>query len=293
LYQPEINRPMKRFLVPTDFSDHARNAGYYAAKLAKQLNASIVLYHAYTVPAVVCAPPVYNYHSPHESRLKEEVERMERDNYSRLRFFRETILKGKTEPSCSIIQQRTFVNEGISDYANEHESDLIVMGTRGSNHRGDMLIATTTWGVIQKSKVPVLAIPEGYCYRKIENICFATSLKEDDIALVNSLARIAKVFDANLNVVHVCDKPGDMEERRLFDYFSRQIARSVNYPKLNFVLIEHKDISVALAEYIKNNKTNIMALSYEKRNIFEKLFHRSLTRMFALHTEIPLLAFTS
>jgi nucleotide-binding universal stress UspA family protein len=284
---------MKKILVPTDFSDHARNAGYYAVKLANKLNSSLVLYHAYTVPAVICAPPVYNYHFHHKSRMHEQVAMLERDNYSRLRFFRETILKGRTEPGCSIVQQRAFVNEGISDYAKDHDSDLIVMGTRGSNQRSDMLIATTTWGVIQKSKVPVLAIPERYCYREIKNICFATNLRDDDLGLIKSLRRIAKVFDARLNIVHVCDNPGNSEEHRLFNHFSRYIDRNLEYPGLDFKLLEHKDVSVALAEYLKDNRTDIIALAYEKRNVFEQLFHRSLTRMFALHAEIPLLAFTS
>jgi serine/threonine protein kinase HipA of HipAB toxin-antitoxin module len=93
--------------------------------------------------------------------------------------------------------------------------------------------------------------------------------------------------------VHVCDKPKNQEEHHNFDYFSKDISSKIDYEKLDFRLLEHKDISVALAEYLKENKVDIIALSYEKRNVFEQLFHRSLTRMFALHAEIPLLAFTS
>ena len=283
---------MKKILVPTDFSDHARNAGYYAVNLARQMNASLALYHAYNVK-ISCKPPVYSYQFPLESMVNEESVWLEKQNQEKLRFFKETILRGRREPNCSIVQQRAFVNDGISSYAEELEADLIVMGTRSNNQRSDMLIATTTWGVIKKSKVPVLAVPDGYTYNKIENICFATNLSESDASLIKSLARIARIFDAQLTVVHVADRSGDGDEQKIFDHFSRFIARHADYDKLDFKLLVHSDVSEAISNYLKNNKTDIIALTHEKRNIVEQLFHRSYTRKLALHSEIPILAFTS
>jgi len=283
---------MKKILVPTDFSDHARNAGYYAVTLARQMEASLALYHAYNF-RVPCKDPVYSYQFPVESYMNEELVNIERQNYEKLRFFKETILKGRREPICSIIQQKAFVNEGISSYAEELEADLIVMGTRSNNQRNDMLIATTTWGVIKKSKVPVLAVPDGYSYSKIENICFATKLSESDEVLIKPLVKLARIFDAQLTVVHVDNKSGDRDEQKIFSHFSESIARNAGYDKLNFVLLEHSDVSEAISNYLKSNKTEIIAMSYEKRNIIEQLFHRSHARKLALHSEIPLLAFTS
>jgi nucleotide-binding universal stress UspA family protein len=286
---------MKKILVPTDFSDHARNAGYYAVNLAKVLKAHLVLYHAYTVPAYISSPPVYSYNFVPESNAMDEVKQIERDNFSRLRFFRETILKGKNEPCCSVIQERTFVNDGIADYADEHHAELIIMGTRGSHHTGgDMLIAPATWGVIQKSKVPVLAIPHNYHYQKIRHICFATNLLESDIAIINTITRYASSLDARISIVHVNDNPGNNnKERAAFEKFQKDIEGMISNQNLEFVLLEHKDVSVALAEFIKNNQVDIISVSNEKRNVFMKLFHRSLTRMFVIHTDIPLLAFPS
>jgi len=41
---------MKRILVPTDFSPAAENATAYAAQLARQIEASLVLLHVYQLP---------------------------------------------------------------------------------------------------------------------------------------------------------------------------------------------------------------------------------------------------
>ena len=45
---------MKNILVPTDFSATAKNAAFYALKLAEQLNVKkLVLYHSYEIPVTI------------------------------------------------------------------------------------------------------------------------------------------------------------------------------------------------------------------------------------------------
>ena len=41
---------MKTIIIPTDFSDCANNASEYAAKLAKSIDAKVLLLHVYHVP---------------------------------------------------------------------------------------------------------------------------------------------------------------------------------------------------------------------------------------------------
>ena len=284
---------MKKILIPTDFSNHSRNAAFYAVELAKQLRAHLVLYHAYSVPSAITSPPVYSYSFPDKSKLMEEVDKIETSNFVRLKFFRDTILKGKRNPCCSIVQQRAFVNEGITQYATNHDNDLIVMGTRGSQQAGDMLISNITWGVIQKSKVPVLAIPEGCKYQKIKHICFINNIREDDAALIQKLSGYAEMFNARLSVVHISNKPGNHEEQKFFDSHSKDHFRKTGNENLDFKMLEHKDVSVALAEYLKDTNVDLLAMSYEKRELFDQLFDQSFNRMFARHADVPLLAFPS
>ena len=284
---------MKKILIPTDFSNHSRNAGFYAVELAKQLRAHIVLYHAYSVSSAITSPPVYSYSFPDRSKLMEEVGKIETNNFDRLKFFRDTILKGKRNPCCSIVQQRAFVNEGITQYATNHDNDLIVMGTRGSQQTGDMLISNITWGVIQKSKVPVLAVPEGCKHRKIKHICFVTNMKEGDVALMQRLTGYAEMFNARLSVVYLSNKPGNNEENKHFDSHYKNLSRQTGMENVDFKMLEHKDISVSLAEYLKKNDVDLLAISNKKRELFDQLFDQSFPRMFARHAEVPLLALYS
>src|SRR5579862_2255893 len=62
---------MKTILVPVDFSAVAQNAMWFAADMAQQLNASLLLLHVYQLPVTVSEVPLVMM-SPEE--LKENSE---------------------------------------------------------------------------------------------------------------------------------------------------------------------------------------------------------------------------
>src|SRR3954468_10624606 len=49
-------QPIRRILIPTDFSPPAEAAARYGIDLARQLGAAVTLFHAYTVPLAVPFP---------------------------------------------------------------------------------------------------------------------------------------------------------------------------------------------------------------------------------------------
>jgi nucleotide-binding universal stress UspA family protein len=49
---------MKTILVPTDFSEAAKNAAEYAINLAKVLNTKVTLFHVYHVPLPISEVPI-------------------------------------------------------------------------------------------------------------------------------------------------------------------------------------------------------------------------------------------
>jgi nucleotide-binding universal stress UspA family protein len=68
---------MKHILVPTDFSDDARNASHYAAHLAEKFKASLTLLHAYMLPTPVSEVPYVMINAEEMQRENEEIARVE------------------------------------------------------------------------------------------------------------------------------------------------------------------------------------------------------------------------
>ena len=138
---------MQKIIVPTDFSPEARNAGLYAAELAKIFNSKLTLFHAYMLPTPVSEVPY----------VMITVDELQKEN--------ELLLKKEVE---HIIQSHGVETEGIvrigipSDeikvLSDDLSADLVVMGMKGAGGI-DKMIGSTTTNAIRKLKTPVLVIP--------------------------------------------------------------------------------------------------------------------------------------
>mgnify|MGYP000408817485 FL=1 len=60
--------------------------------------------------------------------------------------------------------------EEILRYAKEYRPVIIIMGTRGKNQKDIDLIGSVTAEVIERSRVPVLAIPENTPFKQFSEV---------------------------------------------------------------------------------------------------------------------------
>ena len=65
------------------------------------------------------------------------------------------------EVECDYVLRDGKPYEIILKFSDETNTDLIVMGTNGRDSLSDLILGSTAQNVIQKSKCPVLIIPEG------------------------------------------------------------------------------------------------------------------------------------
>ncbi|NNE10274.1 MAG: universal stress protein [Gemmatimonadetes bacterium] len=144
----------QRILVTTDFSENARAAFPYAKAFAKMYDADVDLLSI-----------VYSY----EMAVGPMVPLSAAPDY--LDGLRDDVLKSLKElagkESADGKGMRPFVTisstpvEGILDFANEHDVDLIVMGTRGHGVWRQFLFGSVARSVTQHAKCPVLCVKPG------------------------------------------------------------------------------------------------------------------------------------
>ena len=144
---------MKKILVPTDFSLNADRAIDYAVQIAKLNEATIYLIHA----------------CDHLDTLYMESAIPEREYNKAITdaaFDKLEILRRSIEETEQVLVNIQFysgpINDTILVAAEEHNVDLIIMGTLGISGLKDKIFGSRTASVISKSKVPVLAIPLEY-----------------------------------------------------------------------------------------------------------------------------------
>ena len=143
---------IKRILIPTDFSETSAAAIEYGVDLAKRYGASLHLLHVVEPSAV-----------PPEPEFPLGI------------FEGQTVARERLVDVLSAEQREAFLAEvavtignpflEIIRYANDHDIDVIVMGTHGRSGVSHMLMGSVAEKVVRKAPCPVLTVrhPEYEC----------------------------------------------------------------------------------------------------------------------------------
>jgi universal stress protein A len=141
---------LKKVLVPTDFSDSARQALRYGMSFAKEYGAELVLLHVVENLTVGYASdlfpvPMAEVFQEISGYAKTELAKLGTEARARGLAVQEQVVQGK--PSAEIIR-----------FASEHEIDVIVLGTHGKGMLDQALFGSTTERVVRRAPCPVLTV---------------------------------------------------------------------------------------------------------------------------------------
>jgi len=139
----------RTILVPTDFSEYADHALAYAVNLAAQLDATIHLVHAISVPAAGIPELGVAYSSlMMESTTKEA----QRELDERATLYRDRVSLGPVRVEVG------DARDVIDQVAKTIGADLIVMGTHGRRGLRRMLLGSVAETVVRSAPCPVLTV---------------------------------------------------------------------------------------------------------------------------------------
>jgi nucleotide-binding universal stress UspA family protein len=143
---------MKKILVPVDFSDITTEVLDYAIHLANEDAGSITVLHVAASNPIFPGPdaePVMT-----QTYINEELAREKEE----LQAITEHIKKQGVDAD-SVLLQGSIIDTIIEE-AKELHADMIVMGKESHGLLYRTLLGTTSEGVIRRTRVPVLIIPE-------------------------------------------------------------------------------------------------------------------------------------
>ena len=267
---------MRKILVPTDFSECAENALNYALYIAKKMKAEIVLLSAYHVPSSGSASIVINI----QEEMRTETNRELKSLISNLESVHPKLkFSGFSDfniPANSIIR-----------YSENMDFDMVVIGTTGATGLKDVFMGSTTAAIVDKVKIPILAVPNESKFSEIDTILMACSLDSfKSVDSMNFLKKFATKLDMDVrffNVFKTDDK--DHEERLEKKKESLKIIfDSFNY---DIQLIQSNDIEDAVLKAVKKNQ--LLSVVTRERKFFDKMFHPSMSKKLAKHSKSPIL----
>lgn len=270
---------MKHILFPTDFSLNSEIALPYAAEMARLFNAELTIFNSYKLP--------YS----KSNLLMSMQDRMKEDSLRELQKIKDRVLNDARYQHLKVnIDSRigSFVPL-IPKVANDCNSNMIVMGTKGASSIKEIFIGSNTLEVIQTTKCPVLAIPEHAEKFNIKKIAMATDLRKvNNTERLKVLFKLAKVANAPIEFVNVERKQDESyaEEKAKQAAWLEEMAGDIS-TSIHFVTNE--DIIDGLSDYINDKQPDMVAMLSRKHSLFERIFTKSITNKLSFRTEIPLL----
>jgi len=153
---------MKTILVPVDFSPVSESVVKEAAALARSLDGRVVLLTVVQLPVVLneydALVDIAKITAAGEKNATRQLEKLEEKLKNQ--FVKAESVKVTGTPVANILEQ-----------AEKFAADYIIMGSHGHTAFYDLLVGSTTHGVLMRSKCPVVIVPavkEGSKTRKKE-----------------------------------------------------------------------------------------------------------------------------
>ncbi len=269
---------MRHILAPTDFSETANNAVRYAVQLAAEIHADLTILHSYHLPTPVGEAPM----------IVITADELERDSKTRLEQLAKEV-NSSSKINIRTVTRIGFAEEEIIDFAGEEKVDLILMGIKGSGKLNQVLIGSSTTGVIKRMKYPVLVVPDKYTYKKLQHVAYASDYKKiDEEKNLGLLKQFCKTFNSRLSIVNVV-KPHAVPTidnaiaGMNLESFLEDISHESFYP-------ENEDIESGLNEFIDARNPDILVMLPHKHNFLQRILGESHTRHMTFQAKIPLLA---
>ncbi len=140
---------IKHILIPYDQSEPANRALEFAIDLAKK--------YAAKISVVACIVPQVPMDPTFGKSYAETLELMRQNAVAAVSIVESRIDELKMPVKTEVLVGVSIIDELLS-YAESHEVDLIVMGSRGLGGFKKLLLGSVASGLSQHSKCPVLIV---------------------------------------------------------------------------------------------------------------------------------------
>ncbi|MEZ5013412.1 MAG: universal stress protein [Chitinophagales bacterium] len=277
-------------LFPTDLSERSAEHFAFALDLAQKLGDSITLLHVYPVPV--------NYPTLEEGRMGDVSEELLNATSSameeRMRLFKEGLSNryASTHPGMTRVNtalRMGFPGDEVARAAAEMQARFVIIGVKQSSGLKRFFGGSKVSAILKKCEVPIVTIPDGYTYKPIDRIGYATDLTFSDNSVINNLLGLATSIKAQVRCFHVHDSNLDVENS-IIDDFIKQYKTEANNRLITFELVDNINTLDGIDYFIQNHDIDMLAVLKQKSYWLE-IFDASMTKKLVFHEQIPLIIF--
>jgi nucleotide-binding universal stress UspA family protein len=273
-----FNNKIERINCPFDFTRTGRVGLNYAGMLAAALEARLTIF--YDEPSIW----------PEEIQLYEDRNESIK-GIRRLLKLEAADMEERFGIECHYAFEPTTNSIEVPVGSMSTDYDLIVMGTNGADNLYQHVFGVNTHHLLGLTRCPVLMIPMGYELHIPTQMVYAYDAETNPDFLADQLQRLASPLNAQVSTLRVV-KDSTAEAQRKIQLLGEVLGiKEEEEFDWDFEPTYSDEAVSAVDRYMKESGTDILALSYHHRILFEKLFRENVLKKVSRIADYPVLVF--
>jgi nucleotide-binding universal stress UspA family protein len=272
---------MKKILVPTDFSEHAKYALKVAAQIAKKNDGEIFLLHMLELPHEAGDAIGSGHELPEIMLFKNAaINRLED-------LMDDPSLEGL---KVSEIIQFELAFDGIMNISKKNNVDLIVMGSHGASGFKEMFIGSNAEKVVRNSEIPVLIIKKEAGDFEVNKFVFASDFSDEIKKPFAKVVEFANKFGSELHLVMI-NTPSSFKPTHIAKEIMDNFIAGFTINKYSTHIYNDVNVESGVLNFTNSVDADLIGMSTHGRKGLAHFFNGSISEDLVNHAVRPVVTF--
>lgn len=272
---------MKKFLVPTDFSDTSKNAARYAVQMAADVkDGEIILINVSDkITGGSDGTPLTETPNDRRAILNQALSHMKED-----------LLKLAKVPISCVIEEGSSLVETLGRYVRHHGIDLVIMGITGATRLEQIFMGSNTLDLVNEEECPVMIVPPDATYKKVKNVMLTSDFKNVGTTIpVAPITATLNLFKPAVHVVNV-DSEHYVEITDEYKVERNKLEEMLKGFSPEFYFIRQYDFLEAVSQFAHDKHIDLIITVPKDHSLLSNIFSTSHTKKLAYHSHVPIVA---
>ena len=273
---------MYKILVPVDFSKKSEFAVKMSAQIGKKIKSEIHLLHLVELPSgIVDMGAGSNFSIPASMMYLRKVK-------EKIIHLKNTFFDSDHIIKYSIKFENPF--EGIRNYTQKNDINLIVMGSKGVSDFEEMIIGSNTEKVVRTSNIPVVVVKTDNDKFKFKKLVFASNFDDENKAAFVDFLAFAKKFNSQIHLLKI-NTISNFESSYTTHKKIKDFVKGFNLKKKTITIYNDASVVKGIINFAKEIDADVIALTTHGRSGLSSLFNGSIAKSISKNVLRPVITF--
>jgi nucleotide-binding universal stress UspA family protein len=275
---------IRRVLIPTDFSETGLLAFEHGAFLARLCKADLYMLHvveiadyAYTGYDPILVPPA-------DMTITEDFAA------SKMEELASRVALEYGVHAIPLVSKGR-VAHGIAEAVENHDIDIVVMGTHGAQGFGEIVMGSNAQKTVSSSTCPVITVQRHAKNLGLRNVVMPIDNTAHSRQKVDYVLELASHYAARIHILGLIDSKEDVDEKK-FMIKIESIEKAVRRKGLTFTtkIVKGTNLAKVALAYSETNNADLIAVMRDHESHLNNPILETFSRHIVNHSRIPVMS---